>query len=184
MFMVVSVDGYFEGPNHDITWHMVDDEFNQFAVEQINEVDTLLFGRVTYELMASFWPKAAEDPNTAKDDLTIAQKMNSLPKIVFSKSLNDVDWDYTRLIKTDVKDEVLKLKNKTGKDIAIFGSNNLAANLINMNLVDEFRIMVNPVALGDGNSVFAGVEDKLFLKPVSSRKFTNGNVLLYYHPIE
>jgi len=177
LFMVVSLDGYYEGPNGDISWHNVDEEFNEFAVQQTSEVDTLLFGRKTYEGMASYWPTEA----AINDDPVIAGLMNSLPKIVISTTLDSAEWDNSRLVKENVAEEISKLKQQPGKEIAIFGSSDLAVSLAQMGLVDEYRIMVNPVILGDGKPLFKGA-DKLGLKLIKTRTFKSGNVLLYYEP--
>lgn len=179
-FMFTSLDGFFEGPDRDISWHYVDEEFNEFAIEQINTVDTLLFGRVTYELMASYWPTPAADA----DDPIVADKMNSMPKIVFSKTLSTVNWQNTRLIKENFVDEMLKLKGQPGRDLIIFGSSDMAVTFMKHGLIDEYRIMVNPVVLGSGKSLFQGIQDKLELKLLQTRSFKSGNVLLYYEPIK
>jgi dihydrofolate reductase len=173
--MLVSLDGYFEGPDGGIDWHRVDEEFNAFALEQLNSVDTLLFGRVTYQGMASYWP-------TVPAGDAIADKMNSIPKIVFSRTLEKADWNNTRLIKDNVAVEVTKLKQQPGRDMIIFGSSDLAAGFAEMGLIDEYRIMVSPVVLGGGKSLFKGVHHQLPLKLVKTRTFGNGNVLLSYHP--
>ncbi len=177
-FMLTSLDGYFEGPDRDINWHHVDDEFDEFAVEQVNTVDTLLFGRVTYELMASYWPT----PAAKTDDPVVAEKMNTTPKIVFSKTLKKVDWEQTKLIQDNFVEEILKLKGQPGQDLIIFGSSDLAVTFIEHGLIDEFRIMVNPIVLGNGKTLFKGLKDKLNLKLLKTRTFKSGNVLLYYEP--
>jgi dihydrofolate reductase len=105
-FNLTSLDGYFEGPDQDINWHNVDDEFNEFAIQQTGEFGALLFGRVTYELMASYWPTEA----AKRDDPMIAGLMNSLPKIVFSKTLEKVEWENIKLVKANFVEEVVKLK--------------------------------------------------------------------------
>lgn len=182
LFMVTSVDGYFEGPDHDITWHMVDDEFNEFAVEQMNNIDTLLFGRKTYELMEGYWPKLDQFPDITKEDLQIGKIMTDLPKVVVTHQDLKTDWNNVRVVNKNVNEEVKKLKERDGKDIAIFGSNNLCVSLMQDGQVDEFRIMVNPVAIGAGNALFTGIQDKVNLKFVGSRAFGNGNILLTYQP--
>lgn len=178
LFMLVSLDGYFEGPGQDISWHNVDAEFNEFAIKQTSELDALLFGRKTYELMAGYWPTET----AKKDDPIVAGQMNSLPKIVVSKTLEKVEWNNSRLVKSNVAQEITKLKQQPGRDIAIFGSSDLAVALTQMGLVDEYRIMVNPVVLGDGKRLFSGMKDKLDLKLLKTKSFGNGNVLLYYQP--
>lgn len=176
LFMMVSLDGYFEGPDHDINWHNVDEEFNEFAIQQTGEVGTLLFGRKTYDLMASYWPTEA----AKTDDPEIARLMNNLPKIVFSRTLQGVAWENSSLSTGDAAAVVAKLKGQPGKDIAIFGSSDLAASLAEAGLIDEFRIMVSPVVLGGGTSLLGGIKDKLDLELRRTRTFKSGNVLLYY----
>jgi dihydrofolate reductase len=179
LFMMVTLDGFFEGPNQEIDWHNVDEEFNEFAIQQLDEVDTLLFGRVTYEGMASYWPT----PFALENDPIIADKMNTVPKIVFSKTLDKAEWNNSRLVKEHVAEEISKLKRQQGRNLAIFGSSNLAASLLQMGLIDELRIMVNPVILGSGKSLFNGIHDKLNLKLLKTRTFRSGNVLHYYQPL-
>lgn len=176
LFNLVSLDGYFEGPDRDINWHIVDEEFNEFAIQQTGEFGALLFGRVTYELMASYWP--TEDAK--RDDPIIAGLMNRQPKIVFSKTLKKVEWENTKLVKDNFVEVVTKLKHESGKDIAIFGSSDLAVTFIEHGLIDEFRIMVNPLFLGAGKPLFKGIKSRLDLKLIKSRVFKSGNILLYY----
>ena len=178
LFMMVTLDGFFEGPGHEIDWHNVDEEFNEFAIDQLNEVDALLFGRVTYQGMASYWPT----PFAKENDPIIADKMNTVPKIVFSKTLDKVEWNNSRLVNENIAEEVLQLKQQQGRDLAIFGSANLMVSLLQMGLVDELRIMVNPVVLGNGKPLFKGIHDTLNLKLIKTRTFRSGNVLLYYQP--
>jgi dihydrofolate reductase len=186
LFMMVSLDGYFEGPNHDLSWHVVDQEFNRFAVEQLKQIGALLFGRVTYELFEDYWPKAGRDPTTSREDLAIAHMIGDVEKIVFSKTLADVKetdgWKNVRLIREAQPEEINRLKQLSGKDIAIFGSNELATNLFRMGLIDELRIMVNPVVIGNGNPLFRGASDRVKLNLVRTKTFRSGNVLHYYRP--
>ncbi|MBI3023430.1 MAG: dihydrofolate reductase [Thaumarchaeota archaeon] len=108
--------------------------------------------------------------------------MNNMPKIVFSKTLDKVEWNNTRLVKGNIVEEISKLKQQPGKDLIIFGSAKLASSLINLGLIDEFRIMVNPVVLGKGNPLFEEIKDKISLKLLKTKTFGSGNVLLYYKP--
>lgn len=178
VFNLVTLDGYFEGPNRDIGWHNVDAEFNEYAIGMLDSVDTLLFGRVTYELMASFWPT----PDAIKNDPIVAGKMNALPKIVFSKTLKKVEWNNTRLVKDNIEEEIKKMKNQPGKGMALLGSGSIMSEFAKRGLLDEYRIMVNPIILGDGNRLFKGIKDRINLKLIKARTFRNGNVLLYYEP--
>lgn len=178
--MMVSLDGYFEGENHDLSWHNVDNEFNQFAVEQLREVDTILFGRRTYQLMESYWPTEQR----LQDDSVVADIMNDTPKIVFSKTLESVKetdvWKHVRLVKDNIKEEIEKLKQQDGKKIVVLGSSNLCVSLLEEGLLDTVRLMVNPVAIGSGTPLFHGIKKKYSFKLINSRKFANGNVLVDY----
>ena len=178
-FNMISLDGFFEGPDHDIGWHNVDNEFNDFAIEQTSAVGTLLFGRVTYQLMESYWPT----PSALNDDPEIAGLMNSLPKIVISKTLEKAEWNNTRIIKDNLQEEILDLKQQPGKDLAVFGSANLLSTMMQMDLVDEHRVMVAPIILGKGSPLFKAAADKINLRLIRSRIFDSGNVLLHYEPV-
>jgi len=178
VFNMISLDGYFEGPNREIDWHNVDTEFNEYAIDMLNSVDRLLFGRVTYELMASYWPT----PEAMKKDPIVAERMNNLPKIVFSRTLNEVRWNNTRPMKENIEEEVKNMKTQSGKDMALLGSGNILTQFAQCALIDEYRIMVNPIALGNGKPLFKGIKDRLNLKLLTTRTFRNGNILLYYQP--
>ncbi len=176
LFMMVTLDGYFEGPNQQIDWHNVDEEFNDFAIQQLDEVDTLLFGRRTYEMMASYWPTEG----ARKDDPDVAGRMNATAKLVFSKTLSKPQWENTKLIKNDFAAEVRKRKQEPGKDMIIFGSSELGVTFLREHLLDELRIMINPIILGSGHALFQGIDDKLKLNLLKTRVFRSGNVLLVY----
>ena len=176
-FEMMSLNGFFERSNREIDWHHVDDEFNAFSVEQLDEIGVLLFGRVTYELMASYWPEADDD------DFAVAERMNSLPKVVVSTTLEEADWNNTRVVSENVVEEVSELKRQPGDDLAIFGSSKLTVSMLEAGLVDELRIIVNPILLGDGHSLFAGLADDSELRLLDTRAFENGNVLHRYRPM-
>ena len=175
-FNMMTLDGFFEGASKwDLSWHNVDDEFNKFAIAQLNEIGTLLFGRVTYEGMAGYW----SSPDALKDDPVVAGLMNRIPKIVFSRTLKKAEWENTKLVTDKAVEEISKLKKQSDKDIAIFGSANLMSGLMRMDLIDEHRVMINPVILGSGTPLFQ-TKDKLTLKLLKTKTFNNGNILLYY----
>jgi dihydrofolate reductase len=176
MFNMVSVDGFFSGPAGELDWHNVDAESNEFAVKQLDEVDTLLFGRVTWEMMAAYWPT----PAARKNDPVVAGRMNALTKVVGSRTLTKAEWQGSRLVRGDAAREVAALKARRGKDIALFGSARLGVSLMGAGLIDELRIMVNPVALGAGRRLFAEIGRQHPLKLLSSKAFRSGNVLLVY----
>lgn len=178
LFMLTSLDGYFEDERQSLDWHNVDLEFERFAIEQLSTVDTLLFGRRTFEMMAAFWPTQ----EAILSDPITAERMNSLPKLVFSKSLKSAAWQHTRIIHYNEIGEVITLKQSEGKDIAVFGSSDLGVTLLQAGLLDEIRVLVNPLLLGSGKSLFAGLEQRVKLTLLSTRTFGNGNVLLTYRP--
>jgi dihydrofolate reductase len=175
---MVTLDGFFAGPDGDISWHQVDEEFNAFAIDQLQTAGGLLFGRVTYQMMAGYWPT----PAALRDDPIVAEKMNSIPKIVFSRTLDQADWPHTQLVKTDAAEEVARLRQQPGKDLFVFGSADLASNLIHAGFIDEYRLMVNPVILGGGMPLFKDIKDRINLRLTNTKVFPNGNVLLYYQP--
>ncbi len=178
LFNMMTVDGFFEGQGADISWHHVDEAFNEFAIEQLNSAGGLLFGRVTYQMMASYWPT----PEAIANDTAVANKMNSVPKVAFSRTLDGAEWNNTTLVRGDAAQEIARLKQQRGKDLLVFGSAKLASTLVQHGLIDEFRVMVNPVIIGSGTPLFQGITRRLDLKLIETRVFGNGNVLLYYEP--
>jgi dihydrofolate reductase len=178
VFDMITLDGFFEGPKHSLDWHNVDAEFNQFAIRQMDEVDTLIFGRATYEGMASYW----QSDQAKKDDPAIAKRMNQIEKVVFSWTLDKANWNNTRLIKGDAAIEIVNLKRKQGKDMIIFGSARLTNSLLLMGLVDELRLIYNPVVLGEGVPFFKSIEEPMRLKLLRSKVFESGNLLVVYQP--
>jgi dihydrofolate reductase len=181
--MMVSLDGFFEGPGHDLSWHHVDEEFNDFAQVQMKEADTILFGRRTYQLMESYWPSK----QGLEDDPEVAQLMNNTRKVVVSSSLKSVTetkiWKHVRLINENVEDQIKNLKKEKGGDIILLASSKLCVSLLEWGLLDEIRIMINPIVIGKGTPLFHGLKDKVSLKLIKSRNFVNGNVLLTYTPV-
>ena len=174
--MMVSLDGFFEGEDHDLSWHNVDSEFNNFAVKQLDETDTLVFDGRTYQMMADFWLSDI----ARKTDPQTATRMNKLHKIVFSRTLHEAGWNNTELHKDNVVSVIRAVKSKLGNDIAVLGSSNLSLTLIKEKLLDEIRIMVNPVVLGQGKLLFSGINMSIELKLTDERAFESGNVLLTY----
>lgn len=179
MFNLITLDGFFEGEHKwDITWHQVDEEFNDFSIEQLNHAGGLLFGRVTYQGMADYW----SSPTAIENDPLVAAKMNSIAKYVFSNTLEKTEWNNTQLIKGDAVKELIKLKEQPGADLFVFGSANLASTFTKHNLIDEYRFIINPVVLGKGEPLFKEDNGVLKLKLLDARSFKNGNILLSYLP--
>lgn len=182
VFENISLDGYFAGPNGEIDWfvaHPRNQEENEYAIDSAKSTGTLLFGRVTYEIMASYWPTAA----AMKNSPFLAKRMNNIPKIVFSRSLDNVEWNNTRLIKENIENEIEKMKNQTVKNMTILGSGSIVSAFAQRDLIDEYEFLVNPVVLGGGRSIFQGIKNKLHLKLLKTRTFKSGNVLLQYQPV-
>ena len=175
---MITIDGFFAGTNGEIDWHVVDAEFNDFAIRMLSTADTLLFGHTTYDLMANYWPTSA----AIKDDAVVAERMNSLQKIVISKTLQNAEWNNSTVLHGINKDEIIKMKEAPGKDILIFGSGTIVSALTKLGLVDEYRFIVNPVILGEGKSLFSGINTQLHLQLFNMQTFKSGNVLLCYKP--
>lgn len=173
---MMSVDGFFAGANGEIDWFVWDNTLKDLSINTLGSTGTLLFGRVTYEMMAGYWPTAKED------DPVIVKAMNSLPKIVFSRSLKQAGWNNTQLVKEMIPEEILKMKQQQGKDIVIYGSGTLVSSLAQKGLIDEYRFIVNPVVLGSGKSLFRGFTGKLNLNLLGATPLGSGNVLLKYQP--
>jgi dihydrofolate reductase len=149
----------------------------------IRKFDTILFGRITYQLFEEYWPKAAMDPEISKENKIIADKINEMTKVVFSKYLKKVTWNNSLLFHDNLEEEVKKLKEKKGSDIVIYGSGTIARQLAAAGLIDEYRLMVNPVILGKGKNLFAEIRHKINLTLIKTKPFRGGNVLLYYKPL-
>ena len=180
VFNQVSLDGYFTDVDGDMSWaHKQDAEWNAFVAENARSGGELLFGRITYELMKSYWPT----PAAAKAVPVVAEQMNNLPKIVFSKKLDKASWNNTKLVAGDLAAEIRKMKNKPGEQMVIMGSGTIVSQLTAEGLIDEYQIVVNPIVLGKGRTMFEGIKRKLNLKRTKTRSFGNGNVLLCYELI-
>jgi dihydrofolate reductase len=181
VFNNVTVDGYFAAKNGEMQWahrNAQDEEYSAFVAGNANGEGQLLFGRITYQMMASFWPT----PMAMEQLPAVARGMNRMSKIVFSRTLNEATWNNTKLVKGGLVDEVRKMKNEAGPDMAILGSGSIVSQLATAGLIDEFQVMVNPVILGGGRTMFDDVGRKLNLKLANTRAFRNGNVLLNYVP--
>jgi dihydrofolate reductase len=176
VFNFITLNGFYKGLNEDISWSKRDNaEDGEFASGNAMAAGILLFGRVTYQMMAGWWP--GEMAKKAMPQ--VAEGMNRAQKIVFSRTLDKAEWANTTLLKENLVGEVKKLK-KGDKPITILGSGNLTAQLVDAGLVDDFQIMINPIALAKGSPIFTGMRKELQLKLVDSKTFKNGKVLLTY----
>jgi dihydrofolate reductase len=176
LFMNITIDGYFEGEGHDISFFKGDDIDNSFFKEQSGESSTILLGHRTYDLMKSYWPT----DEAKKADPEIAKFMNEMPKIAAARKPFEPGWNNVTVISGDIPAEVKKFKEQSGNSIVILGSNNLCVSLMKEKLVDEFHLMVNPLVLGSGTSLFNGLNSQESLKLMKIREFKSGNILLTY----
>ena len=176
MWNLITLDGYFEGAKSwDLDWHesIWGEELEHLSIEQLHSADMLLFGRVTYEGMAAYW-RAAEGE--------IAELMNSIPKVVFSRTLARADWANTTLVNDDAVAAVLEFKRQGGRNMFVFGSADLSATFVNEGLFDEYRLALAPGILGNGKTLFGRNLARLRLKLLESRSLSSGGVILRYAP--
>jgi len=176
--MSVSLDGFIEGPDRELDWHLVDDELHGHFNEQLGAMGAFLDGRVTYELMAGFWPTADTDPSSTRLMVEFARIWRDMPKIVFSRTLERADWN-TTIVRDLVAEEILELKAQPGGDMVLGGAD-LAAAFIRLDLIDEYRLYVHPVVIGQGKPLFQLSDAKINLRLAETRAFGNGVVLLRY----
>jgi dihydrofolate reductase len=179
VFNMVSLDGFFVDRQGDMSWaHKNDAEWNAFIGENASGNGVLVFGRITYQLMASYWPT----PMAFQNSPVVAKGMNDLPKIVFSRTLDNASWNNTKLVKGDLAGEVRKLKKESGPNMVILGSGSIVSQLAQQNLIDEYQMALSPLVLGNGRTMFEGVKEKLNLKLTKSRTFGNGTIFACYQP--
>lgn len=181
VFESVSIDGYFTAPGGDMTWAYVrsgSPEFQAFVESNASGDAALVFGRVTYEMMASYWPT----PLAAEQAPAIARRMNGAEKLVFSRTLRKLAWAGAELVEGDLPEAVRALKRTPGRDLVVLGSGSIVAQLAAAGLVDEYQFVVKPVALGSGRALFGGLREPMALRLVSSRAFDDGNLVLSYAP--
>ena len=182
VFENVSLDGYFTDAKNDMSWahrgNADDKEWKAFTAENASGESQLLFGRKTYEMMVKYWPTS----EAKEKDPKVAGGMNALPKLVFSRTLTNVSWANTKVVNGDPAGEVRKLKKESGPVMVILGSGSIVAQLAAAGLIDEYQLVLTPVALGKGRTLFEGLPKNMDLKLAHSRVFKNGNVLLNYEP--
>ena len=170
----VSLDGFA-----DHTVAIADDELHDFFTDQLGAIDTVLFGRVTYQLFEDYWPHASDDPQATKSMIAFANKINAMPKIVFSRTLQNVHWNNAKLFKGNMVEEVQKMKQENGKSLSIGGISAIQT-FMKLKMVDEFWLLVHPVIAGKGRHLFDGVNERRDLKLVDTKAFHSGVVALHY----
>ncbi|HEV8486526.1 MAG TPA: dihydrofolate reductase family protein [Blastocatellia bacterium] len=178
VFNFVTLNGYFQGKNGDISWGHSHPQ-NDYAAESAGGGDILLFGRKTYELMVQFWPT----PEAMKSAPEVAEGMNKAEKIVFSRTLDKVEWNNTRVMKDNVLEEIKKMKQTPGSNMTVLGSGSIVNQFADAGLIDEIQLLVQPVALSEGTPILKDIKGKVEFNLTNSRVFETGNVLLVYQPV-
>ena len=178
--MHISLDGFVAGPNGEMDWIKVDEEIFDYVGKRISEGDTALYGRVTYQMMESYWPAAGDKPNATKHEIEHSKWYGKVHKVVLSETIKDTDLTNTKIISDNLSDNINKIKQQAGKDILVFGSATATHSLIQLNLIDGYWLFVNPIILGRGIPLFADIKDKIKLKLLTTRQFTCGVTELNY----
>ena len=179
-FMHISLDGFVAGPNGEMNWIKVDEELFDYVGKRIGETDTALYGRVTYQMMESYWPTAGDAPNASKHDVEHSRWYKNANKIVISKTLKEEGLRRTKIISDNLSERINEIKQQTGSEIALFGSPSATHSLIQENLIDGYWLFVNPIILGQGIPLFKNIKEKTKLKLLTTRQFTSGVVELNY----
>lgn len=180
--MWVTLDGFIAGPNDDMSWVRVDDAMGTYEDDLVSAADTLLLGRVTYQSFAGAWPHVPDNPAASQGEKDYARKVNSMRKIVFSKTLETVEWHNSTLLHEISPDDVVALKRESGKNIAIYGSASIVQALTAHGCIDEYQLLVHPIVLGSGKRLFKDGSDRADLRLVETKMFSSGVVLLTYQP--
>ncbi|WP_017726643.1 dihydrofolate reductase family protein [Halalkalibacterium ligniniphilum] len=175
---MVSLDGFIEGSNGEIDWGVPDEELFKYINDQENTVDTHLYGRKTYKNMVEYWPTADENPAATEHEIRFARIWREIPKIVFSKTLEKVEWN-ARLVRDNITEEMAQLKSQPGKNLSLGGAH-LASTFMKLNLIDEYQLYVHPILLGGGTPLFGATENTVRLELAEARTFSSGVVLLRY----
>jgi dihydrofolate reductase len=179
-FMHISMDGFVAGPNGEMNWIKVDEEIFDFVGQRISKGDTALYGRVTYEMMENYWPTAGDKPNASRHDVEHSRWYSQVHKVVLSRTLKEPGRADTTIISDNLAGRINELKQQEGGEILLFGSPSATHSLIQMNLIDGYWLFVNPIVLGRGIPLFVDIRDKIDLKLLSTRPFSNGVTELNY----
>ncbi|MEH7336878.1 dihydrofolate reductase family protein [Neobacillus drentensis] len=185
LFLHASLDGFVEGPKGemDIGWVSYDADFEKHSKDILSTADTVIWGRGTYQMMHSYWTSVPSDPSASQHERNHAEWIEKTAKIVFSTTLEKVEWNNSRLVKEDVEEEFKNLKQQPGKDMVILGSPRLAHYLMQLDLIDEYKITVSPVLIGSGLPLFQGLKEKVNLKLIENKTFDSGAIALVYQTV-
>jgi dihydrofolate reductase len=180
--MNITLDGFMSGPHCELDWHFNswNEEMAQVAAEQLSRADTIILGRITYRAMARYWPLQAQSLACARQDIAFADMMNTYAKIVFTKTLQQSEWNNSKLVKTSIAREIASLKQQPGKEMIIYGSGKIVAALMQLNMIDEYQLWIHPVILGKGKPFFGKLRDNIGIKLVSTTTFSSGVVMMRY----
>ena len=178
--MHISLDGFVAGPNGEMNWIKVDEELFDYGAKRISEGDTALYGRVTYQMMESYWPTAGDKPTATKHDIEHSKWYSKVHKVVLSKTMKGEDLINTTIISDNLADRINEIKQQEGNEILLFGSPTATHSLMQQNLIDGYWLFVNPIILGEGIPLFVDIKDKINLKLLTTRQFTSGVIELNY----
>jgi dihydrofolate reductase len=181
-----TLDGFIAGANGEMDWigEIYDEAMGLYEDQVVSEADTLLLGRVTYQSFAGSWPYVPDNPNASEGEKIYARKLNAMRKIVFSRTLESVEWNNSTLRKEIVPEEIAQLKQEPGRDMLIYGSASIVQALTNHGLIDEYQVLVHPVILGGGKPLFQNIQQQVKLTLVNNKTHPSGIVVLYYQPRE
>ncbi len=178
--MHISLDGFVAGPNGEMDWININEEIFDYGHTRISLGDTAMYGRVTFQMMQSYWPSAAEKPEASRHDIEHSEWYSKIQKVVLSKTLNAADFKNTTIIGENIPDRINEIKQQPGNEILLFGSPTAAHSLIQQNLIDGYWLFVNPVVLGKGIPLFTDIKEKINLKLITTRQFACGVTELNY----
>ena len=182
--MNVTLDGFMSGATGELDWHFNywNEEMADHAGRQLSKSDTILLGRVTYQAMAQYWPYQAVNMSFPRENVVFAEMMNNYHKIVFSRTLKEATWHNSRVVNTNLRTEILRLKQQPGRDMIVYGSGSIVSRLLQLGLVDEYELLVHPVVLSKGKALFKGLQSGRALELFDTKTFSSGVIVLYYRP--
>lgn len=183
LHIMVSLDGFIEDKNHELDWHFIDDEFEEYINDVLRSIGGMIFGRAAHQLLAQYWPTASSNPDASKQHLESARMMHSLPKHAISHGAYKTEWANSHIIDGDIAAKIRKLKDQPGKDIALFAGAGVFQTIEALGLIDEYRIVVNAILLRDGTPLFKPGSHRTELRLLSLKQFKSGAVVLSYEPV-